>query len=104
WIDGARDPLSVMNELKDRGPGTARLYLTQYEQLAGNRDTVARISGKGYSKTRKDVEELQETLEAAGYRVLPNVTTPSRVDPDYPFEFQLDLQVLRAPAAGEQAS
>jgi hypothetical protein len=104
WIDGTRDPLAIMSELQGRGPGTARLYLTEYEQLGGNRDAIARISGKGYSKSRKDVEELQETLEAAGYRVLPRVTTPSRLDPDYPFEFQLDLQVVRTAATSEDAS
>jgi hypothetical protein len=104
WIDGARDPLAMLEQLKGLGPGTGRLYLTQYEQLAGSRDTVARISGNGYSKSRKDVEELQERLEAAGFRVLPNVTTASRVDPDYPFQFQLDLHVLRAAAAGPPAS
>jgi hypothetical protein len=104
WIEGARDPLAMLDELKELGPGTGELYFTQYEQLSGNRDTVARISSRGYSRTPRDVQQLQETLEAAGFRVLPSVATPSRVDPDYPYEFQLELHVLRPAAEGPQAS
>lgn len=104
WLDGARDPLAILDELKELGPGTGQLYFTQYEQLGGGRDTVARITSRGYSRTPKDVQELQETLEAAGFRVLPSVATPSRVDPDYPYEFQLELHVLRPAAAGPQTS
>jgi hypothetical protein len=104
WIDNARNPLAMLDELKELGPGTGQLYLTQYEQLGGNRETVARITSRGYSKTPKAVQELQETLEAAGFRVLPSVATPSRSDPDYPYEFQLELHVLRPAAPGPQAS
>lgn len=103
WLSGGRDPLAVLDELRQVSPGTGRLYLKSYEQIGGNRDTAARITGMGYSKSREDVEDLQETLEQEGFRVLPNVTTPSRVDPDYPFEFQLELHILRESTAEESA-
>lgn len=95
WVEGSRDPLSVIQELHELGPGTSRTYLKEYQQLGGSKDTVARVTGKGFAKSREDVEGLQETLEQAGYRVLPNITVPSSIDPDYPYEFQLDLHILR---------
>ena len=96
WVDRSLDPLNEMDKLQVLGPGAAFMYLTDYEQAAAlgtQRGTIATITGTGFATSREDVEEMQATLEQAGYSVLPREIEPSNTDPDYPFQFTLELQI-----------
>ncbi len=94
WVEQNRDPLAVIDEVNRLAPGTDRLYFQQLNTETLTRDAVLRVTGRGYAVSQQDVEQLQEVLEDAGFRVLPSVADRSRVDPDYPYAFELQIEVL----------
>ncbi|MEZ6146779.1 MAG: hypothetical protein R3B91_15450 [Planctomycetaceae bacterium] len=92
-------PLAVIEEFNRLAPGTDRLYLRELKSETLTRDAALRVTAVGYALSQQDVEQLQEVLEDAGFRVLPSVADRSRVDPDYPFAFELQIEV---PVSGPQ--
>ena len=99
WSLGTASPLETIGELQTHLAGTDRLYFTTLRFSPETRDAVAHIRGSGFARQRRDVEDLYQRLADAGYRVRPQTVIPgSRRDPDYPFAFDLDVDVLR-PAA-----
>jgi hypothetical protein len=101
WVAAARDPLSIMADLRRLSPLGQRAYLKEFQMnpSPAARESAVQITGKGFAITREDIEDLQERLEKAGYRVVPTVIQPSPADAEYPYEFTLVFDVLTAPAS-----
>ncbi len=96
WSLGTASPLETFGEFQTHLAGTDRLYFTSLRFSPETRDAVAHIRGSGFARQRRDVEDLYQRLRDAGYRVRPQTVIPgSRRDPDYPFAFDLDVDVLR---------
>ncbi|MCA9074546.1 MAG: hypothetical protein KDA93_05900 [Planctomycetaceae bacterium] len=93
WVSRTRDPLSIIDQINRLAPGTDRLYLSDLNTQTLSREADVRITGTGYAVSQQDVEQLQEVLEEAGFEVLPAVPERSRRDPDYPFTFELQIDV-----------
>ncbi|MCA9024399.1 MAG: hypothetical protein KDA86_04225 [Planctomycetaceae bacterium] len=93
WVERNHDPLAVIEEFNRLAPGTDRLYLRELKSETLTRDAALRVTAVGYAVSQQDVEQLQEVLEDAGFRVLPSVADRSRVDPDYPYAFELQIEV-----------
>jgi hypothetical protein len=104
WERGTAAPLETISRFQAHLPGTDRLYFTSLRFSPESRDAVAHIRGSGLARQRRDVEDLYQRLADAGYRVRPQTIVPgARRDPDYPFAFELDVDVLR-PAEPEQTA
>lgn len=96
WMRGTASPLETISDFQAHLPGTDRLYFTSLRFSPETRDAVAHIRGSGLARQRRDVEDLYQNLADAGYRVRPQTIVPgARRDPDYPFAFELDVDVLR---------
>jgi hypothetical protein len=98
WERGTAAPLETISQFQAHLPGTDRLYFTSLRFSPESREAVAHIRGSGQARQRRDVEDLYQRLADAGYRVRPQtILTSTRRDPDYPFTFELDVDVLRPP-------
>lgn len=96
WSRGTASPLDVIGEFQGLLAGTDRLYFTSLRFSPESRDALAHLRGSGFARQRRDIEDLYQRLADAGYRVRPQTIIPgSRRDPDYPFAFELDVDVLR---------
>ena len=96
WSLGTASPLETLGDFQTHLAGTDRLYFTSLRFSPETRDAVAHIRGSGFARQRRDIDDLNQRLADAGYRVRPPTIIPgSRRDPDYPFAFDLDVDVLR---------
>jgi hypothetical protein len=94
WVNGAVDPLQELERLNRNLPGTDRLLLLDVLVAAGRNEAVSRLTGTGIARTERDIEDMFQTLADRGYRVHPQVTEPYKLDPDYPYQFKLDVERL----------
>jgi hypothetical protein len=104
WVSQHYDPLAVIDRLNRSAPGTDRLYLLSLGTTpggrvatpgvrgasSGGRDADFSVSFTGHAIEQADVQNLQELLETAGFRVEPSVEIRS-TDPDYPVGFTLNV-------------
>jgi hypothetical protein len=104
WVSKHYDPLEVVDRMNRIAPGTDRLYLLSLVTspggriaslgvrgaTAGGRDAVYSVSVTGHAIEQADIQQLQEVLETAGFRVEPSVEIRSS-DPDYPVGFTLNV-------------
>ena len=99
WEVAAVDPLGEVDRLNKLLPGTDRLLLLDVHVLPGRTGAVARITATGIAKSEGDISDLFFALDAAGYKVEPQVSDTYRLDPDYPYKFALDANRVPKPAA-----
>lgn len=89
--------LNWLDQLRDLGqtlPGTDQLYLNRLDVNANARNVIARVSGEGVAKERAAINELNQKLVDRDLRVIPKQVTVDRDDPEYPYRFQLDVEML----------
>ena len=101
WERGDVPPLATLAGLQSLLKGTDRLYFDSIKFSPATRDAAAQIRGSGFARTRREIEELEQRLADHGYRVRSHTPTTSRRDPDYPYLFELDVDVLH-PDSSEQ--
>ncbi|WP_437186827.1 hypothetical protein SH668x_000191 [Planctomicrobium sp. SH668] len=95
WDESNSNPFPLWNELKSHLPGTNRLYFLDLKLVPLTGEYVVRFVGKGHAKARTDVDSLSQALSDAGYRVVPATPTSTARDPDYPWEFNLNVEFPR---------
>lgn len=104
WERGQADPLGLWNELNGYLPGTDRLYFVDLRFAPQTNESVAVITGTGFARDRSDADGLHHFLDDVGYIVKPTTAQRSRRDPDYPFEFELSVEVPREEPAEEESA
>lgn len=103
WLQSAVDPLEETRRLNEVLPGGDRILLIESHVFTGTGDAIARITAVGMARSVRDIEDLNQQLNEIGYRVKPKVPGPNKLNPDYPFRFELDLERLRQSPVKEQA-
>lgn len=99
WAVEKADAVAVLSDFQSLLPGTERLYFTSLRFSPENGETVATLIGKGHARQRRDIDGLFQRLSDHGYQVTAKPATTSSRNPDYPFEFDLDVAVRPAPRA-----
>lgn len=106
WLRTRADPLQVMADWNARSPSTNRVFMRDLEFVPSTRNAPAQLRGNGFARERDDVVEWFVALEAGGYRVAPDLVERTGLNPDFPFQFYLvvDLpQPASEPAVPAQA-
>jgi hypothetical protein len=76
--------------------GTQWYYLKKLDVGPGSGDAIGRIHLVGHAKTRRVVEDLQRKLdERETFRIHAYPTTNERDDTEYPYEFVLDVDIVK---------
>lgn len=93
--------LDQSGRLNEAFPGTRRIILKKlHYQESRLKDGLLHVTAQGYARERADIEYLKQKLSEMGYVVKPTPDTRSQKMPNYTFEFQLELDVKKAPPAG----
>ncbi|WP_437226174.1 hypothetical protein SH661x_004447 [Planctomicrobium sp. SH661] len=95
WKELDSDPVELWNQLRVRLTGTDRVYFVEMRVVPQGGEMQARFVGRGCAKTRGDVDGLNQTLSDNGFRVRPTTPKQGSRDPDYPWEFDLDVELPR---------
>ena len=105
WESSRMATVDVLEQLYSAAPGTDRLYFKGLKLTPQAGEVFVKVIGNGHARDRDDVNELYEQLEAAGFRVRVKAINLLNRDPDYPFVFELDADLLRSePAAAPVAA
>jgi hypothetical protein len=102
WLQTRADPLQVMADWNALSPPTSQVFMKNLEYYPPNKTTGARLSGLGFARERLDVIEWFNTLSENGYGVTPDPVDPLNPNPDFPFQFLLDVKL--PPPANETAA
>jgi hypothetical protein len=95
WVRGQSDPITLWNDVRQHLPETDKLYLAELRIAPQRTDVQARFTGIGFAKQRGDVDQMNQALAENGFRVIPHPQRTGRRDPDYPVQFELDVELLR---------
>lgn len=101
WFRGQSDPVQLWNDVRQHLPETDKLYLSELRISPQRTDVQARFTGVGFARERSDVDQMNQTLAENGFRVIPHPQRAGRRDPDYPVQFELDIERLRTESAGD---
>jgi Tfp pilus assembly PilM family ATPase len=96
WEDHSDDWLARMMHVNEALPGTDRIYLQNYRFTPKAGDSAGHIHADGFAKSDDDVFELYQRLSDLGYRVQPQTVPRTSKDSDYPYRFQLELDIAIA--------
>lgn len=105
WEARRVDWLEQMQRIAGEMPGTERVYLDAWRFDLGLGEALGTTSATGFARQRQDAEQLTQRLaERGGFRIRPNPIESAVRDPEYPFLYQLDAEVVsakRQPARSE---
>lgn len=105
WQERDLSWLDEMQKLRQLMGSTERVFIKEinFKQSGASKDYVATVEANGLAKSRRDVEDLQDTLREAGYEVKPNTIGQSVSGDEYSLDVKLDLRIL-APKNKKTAS
>ena len=95
WEHQQIDWLEQLDEMYHILPGRDRIYLSDYRVTTLPGEHAAQIKASGFSRSRQDVEQLYEDLDAEGYVVRPQEIAETGEDGEYPFQFQLNVSIRK---------
>jgi len=95
WAEGDTDPIELWNQLRAQLTSTDRIYFTEIRVIPLAGEMQARYVGRGHARSRTDVDSLNQMLSDHGFRVRPTTASQGSRDPDYPWEFDLDVELPR---------
>lgn len=99
WKQGDADPIELWNALRTQLNTTDRVYLTEVRVVPQAGEMQARYVSRGQARARADVDLLTQLLSDHGFRVRPTTPRIGNRDPEYPWEFELDVELPRSLAA-----
>jgi hypothetical protein len=101
WLRTRSNPLQVMADWNTLSPPTSRLFMQDLEYVPATRTTPAQLYGKGFAREREDFNDWYRTLIENGYGVKPDLVEQTGLNPDFPFQFSLavDLPALAPQSA-----
>ena len=86
WLDELQKFQSLIG-------GTERVLIRKFKFSTRTGKYLATIEAEGYAKSRRDIEDLMEVLDDAGYEVAPKEAVPSLRDPKYKMELSLEVNI-----------
>lgn len=95
WLEADPHPVELWSHLHQYFPGRDRVYLHEFRIIPLQGAMIARFTGKGRARDRSDVDFLLQSLSENGYRVRPNTPALGNRDPDFPWQFELDVELPR---------
>ena len=95
WIEGDQDQLGVWDQFHQLLPGTDRLYFTELQSQPLSKAKLLKVIGTARARDTDDVNDLLQKLADAGWQVKPIQPSNSKKDPDYPWQFTLEAELLR---------
>ena len=98
WQTESAEWATQMAEITAALPGTDRVILTELNFDPGTQDSLGKVRGTGFAKTRGDAQAVQQALSDRGYRVTPKPYVEAGRDPQYPWRFDLELLIPRTAA------
>jgi hypothetical protein len=102
WVNASAPPVEAFDELQRVLPGTDRIYLSELKLTPDLKGGRPRIGGQAHARSGEDKEQFEQALRDRNYDVKPQVTTPNKRDPDYPFSFLLDVGLPAPPPKSPQ--
>jgi len=93
WEKHSDDWLARMMHVNEALPGTDRIYLQNYRFTPKGGDSAGHIHADGFAKSDDDVFELYQRLSDLGYSVQPQTVPRTSKDSDYPYRFQLEIDI-----------
>ena len=101
WLSRRRLWLTELVEFAKLQSGRDRLYFDRILLLPSSATSDARVRATGFARTRADVEDLQQKLAIAGFRIQPQPVRRSDRSAAYPWRFELDLAAPQDAADSE---
>lgn len=95
WKEGQTELFEIWTQLQNVMPTTDKLYISELRVSPKQGEVQAHVTGIGYSRQRSFVEDFKDALANNGFRVKPQATKDSNRDPDFPIQFELDVELLR---------
>lgn len=99
WQSGDPRPLPGVAALIPYLPDTSRLYFVDLKVTTGTADAAATITGECRAKSAADLDRMLDRLPKSQFRIRTNPYVPGTKDPDYPIQYDLHIDQLRAPQA-----
>lgn len=93
WTDRDFSWLDEMQKFQSLMGGTDRVLIRKFKFSTRTGKYLGAIEADGYAKTRRDIEDLMEVLDDAGYEVVPKPAVPSSRDPNYKMELTLEVNI-----------
>jgi Tfp pilus assembly protein PilN len=108
WRRTRSNPLQVMADWNTLSPPTSRLFMQDLEYIPATKTTPAQLRGNGFAREREDFNDWYRTLIEKGYGVSPDLVEQTGLNPDFPFQFYLVVDLPQAtegerPATSPQA-
>jgi hypothetical protein len=97
WLRTRAHPLQLMADWNALSPPTDRIFLSNLVYYPPAKAAGARLSGVGFAREREDVIEWFATLSDAGYGVKPDPVDLTRTNPDFPYQFLLEVELPPPP-------
>ncbi|HWL09472.1 MAG TPA: hypothetical protein VNQ76_13775 [Planctomicrobium sp.] len=99
WKASDTAPIPLWAAFREKLPSTDRAYFTEISLTPSSGEILASFSGKGYARNREDIVALNQSLSDQGYQVVAKtpILTPTsgKRDPDYPWQFDLVVNLPR---------
>ncbi|MCA9000173.1 MAG: hypothetical protein KDA80_24460, partial [Planctomycetaceae bacterium] len=102
WNESRADTVELWTRIQQHLPTTDRIYFTDFRVTPQSGEVVAKITGTGQAKQRADVDDMYQRLAENGFRVTPTATRTARKDPDFPVQFDLNVDLLRDAGPNEK--
>jgi Tfp pilus assembly PilM family ATPase/Tfp pilus assembly protein PilN len=96
WQTHSDDWLARMTHLNEVLPGTDRIYLQNYRFTPRAGNSAGHVHADGFARSDDDVFDLYQRLSERGYRVQPQSVPRTSKDSEYPYRFQLELDLTIA--------
>lgn len=97
WSAQRVDWLVQLRQFATQLPGRENVYLTDIKAAPATGDALARIQATGFAREPRYALLLYQKLSSGTYRVRPQGTPrPSDRDPEYPYRFEVDVELLAA--------
>ncbi|SFI48308.1 hypothetical protein [Planctomicrobium piriforme] len=96
WKESDAQPVELWPLLQKHLPGADRVYLIEFRVVPTSGEVAARFTGRGQARERADVDGLNQSLSDQGFRVRPTTPALGKRDPDYPWQFELDIELPRS--------
>jgi hypothetical protein len=96
WSDRDIHWLDQFDELNRVMDGTERIYFTDFRVTPSLRRALGAVHATGFARREIDVRILRQQLADRKYRVTPTSIVRSDADPEYPYRFELEIELVES--------
>ena len=104
WLESDQDQLEAWDQFHQLLPGTDRLYVVELKSTPQSGAKLIKIAGTIRARDKDDIDNLEQGLADSGWKVNPSkLPLEVKKDPDYPWQIDLEAELLRSPAEKKPA-